>query len=155
MKEFILFLHPIFSVFGVITTVWVLVEILNTSDRNSKRISVASVMTSLFMTLTWITSGYWYIVYYATDKTLILKGPWAFAHSLVMETKEHVFFSILILSLLLPMIALRNNLATNKPARMLVYVVTVLIIFSAIALEGTEALISFAVRMSLLDGVVA
>ena len=144
-----------FAVFGVITTVWVLVEVLNASERNLKRISVASITTALFMMLTWITSGYWYIAYYAADKALILKGPWAFAHSLVMETKEHVFFSVLILSLFLPIIALRNNLAINKSARMLVYVVTVLIILSSIALEGAGALISFAVRMSLLSGAAA
>ncbi|OGG76389.1 hypothetical protein A2950_00050 [Candidatus Kaiserbacteria bacterium RIFCSPLOWO2_01_FULL_55_19] len=152
MKEFILFLHPMFAVFGVIATVWVLVEVLNASEKNLKRISAASITAALFMVLTWITSGYWYIVYYATDKALILKGPWAFAHTLVMETKEHVFFSILILALFLPMITLRNNLATNASARKLVYVVAVLIILSSLALEGAGALISFAVRMSLLGG---
>ena len=150
MKEFILFLHPMLAVFGVITAVWVMVEGLNASKKNLKRINRASLLTALFMVLTWITSGYWYIAYYAADKALILKGPWAFAHNLLMESKEQVFFAILILSLLLPIISYKNNLETNKSARTLILGVAILIVLSSLALEGAGATISYAVRMSLL-----
>ena len=85
-----------FGVFGVIAAVWVFVEVLNISEKNLKRINTACITVALLMVLTWITSGYWYIVYYAGDKALILKGPWAFAHNLIMESKEHVFFVVLI-----------------------------------------------------------
>lgn len=151
MKEFILFLHPALAVFGVITAVWVFVEVLNVSEKNIKRINIASIFTALFMVLTWITSGYWYIVYYTVDKALILKGPWAFAHNLVMESKEHVFFAILVLSLFLPIVSSKNNLLINKSARSLILVLTTLIILGSLALEGSGAIISFAVRMSLLS----
>lgn len=154
MKESILFLHPALAVLGVIAAVWVFVEVLNVSGKNLKRINIASILVAVSMVLTWITSGYWYIVYYATDKALILKGPWAFAHSLVMESKEHIFFSALILSLFLPIISHKNNLLQNKSARVLMYVVTILIILVALLLEGAGAIISFAVRMSLLNGTV-
>ena len=150
MKEFILFLHPMLGVFGIITAVWVFVEVLNISERNLKRINTASLLTTLFMVLTWITSGYWYIVYYATDKALILKGPWAFAHDLIMESKEHVFFVVLILSLFLAIITRNENLLENKSSRSLVLTVAVLIILISLAIEGGGAVISFAVRMSLL-----
>lgn len=141
-----------FAVFGVIASVWVFVEVLNASEKNIKRINTASILVAFFMVITWVTSGFWYITYYATDKALILKGPWAFAHNLIMESKEHVFFNILILSLFLPVIAYTNKLATNKSARILMFVVIALIILSSLALEGAGATISFAVRMSLLGG---
>lgn len=149
MEQFILFLHPMFAIFGVITAVWVLVEVLNVSEKNLKRINIASFSTAILMVLTWITSGYWYIVYYASDKALILKGPWAFAHSLVMESKEHIFFIILILSLFLPIVAIKNNLFNNKTARSLILVLAGLIILNSLMLEIAGVIISFAVRMSL------
>lgn len=139
------------AVIGVLAAVWVLVETLNASPSNVKRINKASMVVAASMVLTWITSGYWYVTYYASDKALILKGPWAFAHSLVMESKEHIFFMILVLALFLPFVTMKNDLVTNKSARTLVVVVTALIILSALALEGAGAVISFAVRMSLLQ----
>jgi len=154
MEQFILILNLMFAIFGFITTVWFFVEILNISENNLKRINIASFSTTIFMIFTWITSGYWYIVYYASDKALILKGPWAFAHSLIMESKEHIFFIILILSLFLPIISIKNNLLNNKKARSLVLVLASLIIFSSLMLEIAGAIISFAVRMSLNNMVV-
>ena len=137
------------AVLGVITAVWVFVEVLNVSEKNLKRINMANILTAVFMFFTWVTSGYWYITYYAADKALILKGPWAFAHSLVMETKEHVFFATLILALLLPIVSYRNNLNQNKPARTLILWLAALVVLTSLALEGAGAVISFAVRMSM------
>jgi hypothetical protein len=149
MKEFILFLHPMLAVFGVITAVWVFVEALNVSEKNLKRITTANVLTAVFMFFTWVTSGYWYITYYAADKALILKGPWAFAHTLVMETKEHVFFATLVLALLMPIVSYRNNINQNKSARRLILWLAALVVLTSLALEGAGAIISFAVRMSM------
>lgn len=150
MKEFLLFLHPTLAVFGVLASVWVFVEVLNISEKNQRRIERASLLVTLFMVLTWITSGFWYIVYYAADKALILKGPWPFAHSIIMESKEHLFFGILILALFLPIISRKNDLLNNPSARFLILTVTVLIVLCSLLLEGSGAVISFAVRMSLL-----
>lgn len=150
MKEALLFLHPALAVFGVIASVWVFVEVLNASEQNRKRINVSSMLVAIFMVLTWITSGFWYITYYSVDKALILKGPWAFAHTILMESKEHIFFGILILALFLPFISRRNNVAENASARILLLTLSVLIILSSLLLESAGATISFAVRMSLL-----
>ncbi len=71
------------------------------------------------MTAAWICGGYWYLRFYPTDKTLILSGPWPFAHNFFMETKEHMFFVVAILAFLLP-IATRENLYSKSAARKLV-----------------------------------
>ena len=80
-----------------------------------------------------------------------MKGPWAFAHSLVMDSKEHIFFNILVLSLFLPIVTFRNNLVNSKSARILVLVLVTLIILGSLALEGAGSIISFAVRIGLLN----
>ena len=152
MKEIILMLHPTFGVLGIISAFWVLVETLNASDKNRNRICIASIFVTVFMVLTWIAGGYWYVVHYAVDKAVILKGPWPFAHNFFMETKEHLFFMTLVLSLFLPMVVWMNNLASNRSARIVVFTVTAFIILSALALEGAGSVIAMGVKLGLVHG---
>ena len=149
MRELLLMIHPTVGVLGVLTALWVFVEALNASSHNRTRLWWGGVLTALMMIATWIAGGYWYVTYYAADKALILEGPWPLAHTLVMETKEHVFFLTLTLALLLPLIVFKEDLAVNRGARILVLVVSALIVLSAFALEGAGALISMAVRVSM------
>ena len=151
MKEIILMIHPTFGVLGAIAAVWVFIEVLNISQANLFRARWASLATAVFMVITWISSGYWYVLYYAADKAVILKGPWAFAHNLVMETKEHLFFVTLILAIYLPIAMWSEDLFTNKSARMVILWTSALIFLTAMALEGMGATISLGVKMGLLQ----
>jgi hypothetical protein len=99
------------------------------------------------MVLAWLLGGYWYTVFYAPEKAIILKGPWPWAHSFVMETKEHLFFIPLILALYLPIVAARK-LAVNKGARMMVMVVATFVILNGLAIEGAGAIINYGVKVA-------
>ena len=153
MKEVILLMHPMLGVLGIVCAIWVVVETLNASIKNKDRLRFASLLVPIFMSLTWIVSGYWYVTYYAVDKAVILKGPWAFAHNIFMETKEHMFFVTLVLSILLPLITYYNNLVTNKSARQLVYVVAGIIILTGMAIEGAGGVISMAAKLGFIQAV--
>lgn len=149
MKELLLAIHPTTGVLAILTAVWVFVEALNASASNQARLWIASIATLMLMVVTWIAGGYWYVTYYAIDKAIILKGPWPLAHTLVMETKEHLFFITLILCVLLPIVIKTNNIVTNRSARTLVLVVAALIVLSAFTMEGAGAIISMGVRVGL------
>lgn len=151
LKDLLLLVHPIFGVLGMLAAIWLFVEILNATSSNGKRIRLASLAVPLFMVLTWIAGGYWYVLYYAQDKATILNGPWPFAHSIIMETKEHVFFITLILSLLLPIVVRGENLTLNRNARIITLWITALIILSVLFLEGTGSLIALGVKMGLMN----
>ena len=156
MREALLMIHPTFGMLAAFAALWVFVETLDISPPlNLSRIRKASVISAFFMLITWVSGGYWYVVYYAADKATILAGPWAFAHNIVMETKEHFFFITLILSVFLPFVALGNNLATNRQARMVVLWVAALIILSALALEGMGAIIALGVKVGLAHAALA
>jgi len=75
------------------------------------------------------------VVFYHIDKALILNGPYPWAHSYFMETKEHLFFIPLILALYLPLVA-RLRVDVNRAARAMVLVVTGLIVVDGLAIEG-------------------
>src|SRR5262245_13467056 len=147
MSDIILFAHPTFGVLAIMAAVWVLVETLNASDANQTRIRYAAFAVTVCIVLSWLLGGYWYTIYYAPEKAIILNGPWPWAHSLVMETKEHLFFIPLILALYLPIVAARR-LAQNKAARNMVMVVATLVVLNGLAIEGAGAVINYGVKVA-------
>ena len=162
MRELLLMIHPTTGVLAMLCALWVFVEALNASPvrsiasngasaRNRSRLLWGSMLTALLMIATLISGGYWYVVYYAADKAIILNSAWPFAHSILMEIKEHLFFATLILSVLLPIVVRGNDLAINRGARILVLAITSLIILSSLAFEGAGAIISMAVRIGIMN----
>jgi hypothetical protein len=147
MSDIILFAHPTFGVMGIIAAVWILVEALNASEANQVRIRYAAAAVTLCICGAWLLGGFWYVNYYAPEKAIILHGPWPWAHDLVMETKEHLFFIPLILALYLPIVAAKK-LAANKAARAMVMVCATFIILSGLAIEGAGAVINYGVKVA-------
>jgi hypothetical protein len=149
MNEMILMAHVLFGVACLLTTLWVFVDVLNASPANLARIRTLSRVAAVFMWIAFVIAGYWYVVFYKTDKAIILKGPWPFAHSFFMETKEHLVILLLMLVTFLP-IAAANNLAANPAARRVVLWVAALVVLLALQMEGQGALIAMGVKMGLL-----
>jgi len=149
LSDITLFAHATFGALGALAAVWVFVETLNTRSANIGRIRAASLATAVLISLAWICGGYWYLRFYPADRFLILKGPWPFAHSLFMETKEHLFFVTAILALLLPIVA-REPLDSNPSTRRLVLSIAALVAVTAFALEGAGAVIAHSVKLALL-----
>jgi len=149
MTEMILMTHVLFGVACIVTTVWVLVDTLNADEMNLPRIRWMSRAAALFMWLSLLFGGYWYVIYYPADKAIILKGPWPFAHEYFMETKEHLVIMLLLLATYLPIVA-SNNLAANKEARRLVLWAAAIIPLLGLMIEGHGAIIAMGVKVALL-----
>ena len=148
MSDLILLAHSTFGALGVLAAVWVLVETLNASPANRRRIRLAAFLATGCILLASALGGYWYTVFYAREKAIILNGPWPWAHSLVMATKAHLVLIALILALYLP-IAAAANLSGNRGARAVVLAVTALLALSGLAIEGAGAVVSFGVKIAL------
>ncbi len=148
-KDVLLLAHAAFGVTGCMTALWVFVEALHARPENAGRMQTLAILTTLCMTAAWICGGYWYVHFYPAEKTLILKGPWPFAHNIAMETKEHLFFVTGILAFLLP-ITTREKLYANATARKLVMTTAALIAFTGLAVEGGGAVIDHGVKVALL-----
>ena len=149
MNELVMMGHVFFGVACLLATVWLFVEVLNASESNLKRIRKVSFVAAIFMWLAFVVGGYWYVTSYGADKAVILKGPWPFAHSLFMETKEHLVIMLLMLATYLP-IAAASNLAANKDARRVVLWVAGLVVLLAFTMEGEGGIIAMGVKMGLL-----
>src|ERR1039458_5299929 len=140
MNQLILMAHVFFGVACVLAAVWIFVEVLHASAANQVRIRRMSWAAAIVMWLAFLIGGYWYVVFYKADKSIILKGPWPFAHNFFMETKEHLVIMLLLLVTYLP-IAASNNLAANRGARQVVLWVSGMIALLALLVEGEGAII--------------
>ncbi|MGH9689785.1 MAG: hypothetical protein ACRD4C_01545 [Candidatus Acidiferrales bacterium] len=137
---------------GTLSALWVFVEALNAREGNAGRIRNGGVFTASFMVAAGILGGFWYTKFYPADKAIILKGPWPFAHNLFMETKEHLFFLVLILALYLA-IAARGKLYANSSARNMVLCVSMLIVLSGLTMEGFGGTVDRGDELALKAGV--
>lgn len=149
MENILLLAHPAFGVLAMLMALWVFVDTLNVREETTSRIKNVSLLCAIFMWLTYLLGGYWYILYYAADKAVIKAGPWAVGHNFFMETKEHVFLMLLLLATYLPIVA-SNKLSVNKDARKVALWVAGLIVPISLSMEGSGAIISMAVKVGLL-----
>jgi hypothetical protein len=133
--------HVLFGVMGIILAVALLVYVLNASEKNIPRIRSLSLWTALSMILSYVIGGWWYVVHYPAERAIIRAGQWSWAHTFFMEWKEHVFFCLLFLSILLPIIAYRNDLLVPENRKLLL-VATLLVVLIGLAVDGSGAIIS-------------
>ncbi len=96
-------------------------------DRST--IKALGVLIAIFVWLSWITVAPVYVNEYGADKAMIksyehLKP----AHALGMETKEHIFYTGLILATLVSIIAFTVDPATSAGRRLLFWSLVMLIL---------------------------
>lgn len=146
--------HVIFGVWGVIMAVWAVVELLNLSEGNIKRLRSVSVLSTVFIWISYITGGWWYWVYYGAaeigDKYIIKGGPFPAAHGFFMEVKEHIFFMVLLASMLLVVIVKNTDLLQNKTFKNLAITVAVVVVVLGFGMEAFGSFITKGVKAGLL-----
>jgi len=149
MEHYLLLMHPVTGGLATLAALWIFVDTLNAGESSVSRIKNVSLLCAVLMWLTYFLGGYFYVVYYGVDKTFIKAGPWAFGHNFFMEAKEHIFLILLMLATYLP-IAANNYIPSNKSVRKIILWVTGLIVPASLAMEGSGAIISVAVKVALL-----
>lgn len=145
--EGILAAHVMFGLVGVLAATWALVELLNANKRNHRRVFIAGLATVVFIWLSFISGGYWYVSFYSADKTVVLAGSRPWAHSVFMEAKEHLFLTLLLLATYLPVVVRGQTITGDKSLRMLAIATAGLIVLLGLAMEHSGLIVSLAVRM--------
>lgn len=145
----ILLLHALTGMLFILAAVFIFADTLNARAENLERIRLMSKLMAGLLWLTYFIGGYWYVVHYAPEKALIVKGPWKFSHSFFMETKEHVFLALLLLGTFLPVLT-SNDLVNSKAARKLTLWVTALLLLVGLGMDGAGAIISLGAKVALL-----
>lgn len=97
------FLHIGFGELTLLFTMGVVAALIWGSQNRKVLIAkIASLAGALSAILSWVISGTYYVVFYGPDvKPTIKSGPWPWAHSIFMESKEHVFLFLPFLAVFL------------------------------------------------------
>lgn len=94
-------LHAMLGEIGGMLFIWVFVELLNPTENRLKRAQIVSLLGVIILFLSWIVGGFYYVQFYGPlVKPVIKSGPLPWAHSIITETKEHVFIFLPILAVL-------------------------------------------------------
>lgn len=89
--QYLLVGHVLFGLLGTIAFYAVWMGLLKKRE-NLSFLRGSALAGWLFFLLSWASGGYYYTTYYGRAvKPLIKAGQFSWAHSVVMETKEHVF----------------------------------------------------------------
>ncbi len=151
MKDYLLLIHPTLGVFGLIAVLWVFVEVFNVDNNALRRMKIASLTAAVLILLTWPAGGVWDSFFYEADRAVLEQGSWAFIGDTVMETKEHLFVVVLLLSFYLPVVVFRAKLQTDKGARLLTMTVAGLMVLTILAMEASGAFLGLSVKVGLFD----
>ena len=136
----LLSVHIIIGVIGIIASYATLLWLFK-KNISVRLLKISSITAFVAYITAWITGGYYYVVYYGSNvKPIIKDGPNPWAHSIIMETKEHIFLFLPLLAfvILLTVWFKGNNLQENRPLRnaLALVVLITLIISVFMALGG-------------------
>jgi len=84
-------IHVTFALLSAITVSGFIGMLLSGQIIKPRLIKAMGLLLPVFLVITYVSGGWWYVTYYPQDKALILKGPLPEAHEIGMETKEHIF----------------------------------------------------------------
>jgi hypothetical protein len=102
VKDLVL-IHSTFGAIAAFALTWMIVEMRHLTPKGVSRAKIASYIVVFFNIVgCWVVSGIYYVSIYGSQiRPVILGGPYPWIHRIVMETKEHVFLFLPVLSLTL------------------------------------------------------
>jgi len=145
-------LHAVLGEVGALAFLWVFVELLNPNESLLRRARIAALLGVLFLVGAWFFGGFYYVTEYgAAVKPIIKSGPIPWAHSIITETKEHVFLFLPFLAILTWGLLKRyqNEFIQKRNFRIAVLLISGLVVLLAFAMAGMGFLISSGFRAAL------
>ncbi|MBI2004966.1 hypothetical protein HYS79_02285 [Patescibacteria group bacterium] len=145
-------LHAVLGEVGALAFLWVFVELLNPNESRLRRAQIMALLGALFFVGAWFFGGFYYVTEYgAAVKPIIKSGPIPWAHSIITETKEHVFLFLPFLAVLTWGLLKRykDEFIQKRNFRIAVLLISGLVVLLAFAMAGMGFLISSGFRAAL------
>jgi hypothetical protein len=141
-------IHVFIGVIGIIASYTVVMWLFK---RNIplKALKLSSLLAFIAYITTWITGGYYYVVYYGGNvKPIIKEGPTPWVHLIIMEVKEHIFLFLPVLSFVVLLVIWLNGsaLQENKPLRNALALVALITLIIAVSMALGGVVISGSAR---------
>lgn len=151
--HFLIGLHAGFGELGALAFLWVAIELINPTENRIRRARMVACIGAASLFLSWLAGGYYYLTsYQAVVKGLIKSGPYPWAHTVITESKEHIFMFLPFLGIVV-WGALRqygNELMANRMnLTRTIMILAVFIFLMSFLMAGMGYLISSGARSAL------
>lgn len=123
MRDLVYFAHLLLGM-ALVALPFVIRSLLENKSALAKPVSIATAALSWIMLL---PSGILYTVFYPATKTVVKAGSWPWAHSIVMETKEHWGLLLPVIVTLAAILVLQNKGKESRKWWLLAAVLALLI----------------------------
>lgn len=99
-----LIVHVVAGLIGFMASYAILMSLFR-RESSLRTLRISSLTAFLSYLVSWFAGGYYYVVRYGSEvKPIIKAGDYSWAHSFFMETKEHVFLFLPILTFVLVLV---------------------------------------------------
>lgn len=141
-------IHVLIGVTGIMASYMTLMWLFK-REIPLKSLKFTSLLAFLTYITTWITGGYYYVVYYGGNvKPIIKEGPTPWVHLIIMEVKEHIFLFLPLLSFVILLVVWMkgDKLSENKKLRNALALVALITFLIALFMALGGVLISGSAR---------
>ncbi len=150
-------IHSTFGAIAALALAWIIIEMRHLTPKGLTRAKFAGYTAAFFNVLgCWIVGGYYYLTVYASQlKPIIVEGAQPWAHRIIMETKEHVFLFLPVISIALTLMLIwlgkDQTLFDDSKVRKAIIAVALLALVMIIVTFVFGALISNAANIGVGD----
>ncbi len=145
------FLHIGLGELTLLTTIGVVAALIwGAQNRKVLIAKIAALAGVISAVLSWVIAGIYYVVFYGPDvKPAVKSGPWPWAHSIFMESKEHIFLFLPFLAVLLLFLVWKyaNNWDEERSIRISILTVGALTILIPVLMMFSGYLVSTGYRL--------
>lgn len=130
--------HIILGLIGVFASLAVVLAIVGRRYNHVLALYSSIIAFTGYM-LSWALGGWYYVTYYGSAvKPIIKNGPYPWAHLIVMESKEHIFLMLPILSAVLALLVWlgRGRQRAVAILSILTALIAVFILITGIVISG-------------------
>lgn len=128
MRDIVLYAHIIIGVAIIVIAIMILLEIKN--KKKGGLIKPLSILAGVLSWIVLIPSAILYLIFYPATKTLVKSGSWPWAHSIVMETKEHWGMFLPIIATIAAIMVFSGKIKESKKWWILLIIIATLIAIS-------------------------
>ncbi|MGL1893054.1 MAG: hypothetical protein OCD02_15575 [Spirochaetaceae bacterium] len=120
-------LHVLFATLGIVLALFVIIKVFKVKQKSNKNIFIISCISTVSICFSYLFGGLLYVLHYGGHKAIIKASEKAWAHGIIMETKEHIFLILILLALMLPPFVKNSDFLKGKDSKKIVITTALLI----------------------------
>ncbi len=151
LVHLLIMIHAFLGVAAALLSFWLGIELKYLSESTYSRVMKINWATIITTWLTYIFAAWYYVPYYGREggsKSIIKSSDYYWGHAFFTEVKEHWFFMMPLLTIVLFILVRNVDLTKDTKAKKIAMTIAFTMFVIAVLMEGFGAVISMTVRLA-------